>query len=84
MGHLNGEHPELPTSVLPGSEDKIQLLATRHRKGLPLWHEHDAVLDAEDIPEKTGEQLLEEYNKFYASSILERKKLIERNKRGRM
>jgi len=30
-----------PTSALPGSEDKLRVLAERVRLGLPLWHNED-------------------------------------------
>ncbi|MBI1900623.1 MAG: hypothetical protein HYS13_05875 [Planctomycetia bacterium] len=29
------------TDALPGSEQKLQILAERIRRGLPLWHPHD-------------------------------------------
>lgn len=29
------------TGSLPGSEDKIQILADRAKQGLPLWHPKD-------------------------------------------
>lgn len=30
-----------PTSALPGTEDKLNVLAERVRLGLPLWHDRD-------------------------------------------
>ena len=29
------------TRALPGSEDKLEILAERVQRGLPLWHPHD-------------------------------------------
>ena len=29
------------TSALPGSDQKLKVLATRIKQGLPLWHPHD-------------------------------------------
>ena len=34
----------LPTSALPGTEEKVAVLAERARLGLSLWHPHDARL----------------------------------------
>jgi hypothetical protein len=31
------------TEALPGTEDKLQVLAERVRLGLPLWHEKDRI-----------------------------------------
>ena len=36
------EQPNAPTAALPGSEEKICVLAQRARRGLPLWHPLDA------------------------------------------
>lgn len=30
-----------PTSALPGSDEKLSVLAERVRQGLPLWHPDD-------------------------------------------
>jgi hypothetical protein len=30
-----------PTSAMPGSNSKVEVLAERVQKGLPLWHGHD-------------------------------------------
>jgi hypothetical protein len=35
------------TSAIPGTDDKLQILAERARAGLPLWHERDRA-DYED------------------------------------
>ncbi len=35
------------TSAIPGTKDKLEILAERARAGLPLWHERDR-LDYED------------------------------------
>lgn len=35
-----------PTAALPGSEDKVAILAERARLGLSLWHPRDARLGA--------------------------------------
>ncbi|MCA9260403.1 MAG: hypothetical protein KDA61_14425 [Planctomycetales bacterium] len=29
------------TEAMPGSEEKLRVLARRVREGLPLWHDHD-------------------------------------------
>jgi hypothetical protein len=34
-----------PTDALPGTEDKVAVLAERARLGLSLWHPHDATLE---------------------------------------
>ncbi len=39
---LRVEQPNAPTAALPGSEEKIRVLAQRARRGLPLWHSLDA------------------------------------------
>lgn len=38
------------TEALPGSREKLDVLASRVRSGLPLWHECDR-LDCENLPE---------------------------------
>lgn len=35
-------HPDNPTRALPGSREKVQLLAARAQGGLPLFHPDDA------------------------------------------
>lgn len=35
-----------PTTALPGSEEKVAILAERARLGLSLWHPRDARLGA--------------------------------------
>ncbi|HWB12416.1 MAG TPA: hypothetical protein VG826_24540 [Pirellulales bacterium] len=37
-----------PTEALPGSQEKIDVLAERARRGLPLWHRADR-LDCEGL-----------------------------------
>ena len=40
------------TSALPGSEDKLQVLASRIAEGLPLWHPEDRITyDDSELPE---------------------------------
>jgi hypothetical protein len=36
-----------PTSAVPGTEEKVAVLAERARLGLSLWHPHDAPMDRE-------------------------------------
>lgn len=49
MGHWNFEPEEVdrsqynPTRALPGSEDKLAILAQRVARGLPLWHPADRI-----------------------------------------
>lgn len=38
-----------PTEALPGSSEKLDVLAERLRRGLPLWHDSDR-LDCENLP----------------------------------
>jgi hypothetical protein len=38
-----------PTEALPGSTEKLDVLAERLRCGQPLWHQCDR-LDCEDLP----------------------------------
>jgi hypothetical protein len=38
------------TVAMPGSKEKIEVLASRAREGLPLWHEHDRI-DYDDQPD---------------------------------
>jgi len=40
-----------PTEALPGSHEKLDILAERVEQGLPLWHPSDR-LDREDLEEK--------------------------------
>lgn len=35
--------PGEPTTAIPGSEEKIQVIMQRVQNGQPLWHEQDAV-----------------------------------------
>lgn len=44
---VSGDHFE-PTQALPGSERKLEVLAERVRRGLPLWHHSDR-RDCEDL-----------------------------------
>jgi hypothetical protein len=37
------------TKAIPGTEEKLQVLAARVRAGLPLWHKADRA-DYEDLP----------------------------------
>lgn len=38
-----------PTGAMPGTREKLSVLADRVRSGLPLWHGHDRVeYDDED------------------------------------
>ena len=39
------------TEALPGSKEKLDVLAERVRRGLPLWHHEDRV-DCEDLAEE--------------------------------
>lgn len=47
MGYWDFEPPEVPTSqyectdAMPGSQEKLDVLAERLRTGLPLWHPED-------------------------------------------
>jgi limonene-1,2-epoxide hydrolase len=36
----------MPTQALPGTEEKVEILAERARLGLSLWHPRDARIDA--------------------------------------
>jgi hypothetical protein len=36
------------TSALPGTIEKLDVLADRLRQGLPLWHPHDRLTYGED------------------------------------
>lgn len=38
------------TEALPGTSEKLDVLAERVRRGLPLWHQSDRV-DCEDLEE---------------------------------
>ena len=35
------EHRFSPTEALPGSDEKLKILADRIKQGLPLWHPSD-------------------------------------------
>jgi hypothetical protein len=39
------------TQALPGSKEKLAVLAERIRRGLPLWHQQDR-LDCENLAEE--------------------------------
>lgn len=47
MGHWDFEPPEIEscqfswTDAMPGTREKLQVLAERIRNGLPLWHPRD-------------------------------------------
>ena len=47
MGHWDFEPPEVeqtdfsPTTAMPGTSDKLEILAQRIARGLPLWHPSD-------------------------------------------
>ncbi len=49
VGDFNGQTTEAiqPTTALPGSAEKLEVLAERARLGLSLWHPHDAPMDRE-------------------------------------
>jgi len=42
-----------PTEALPGSNEKVRILAERLRRGLPLWHSEDRQ-DYEDLYADSG------------------------------
>src|SRR5207253_6730373 len=49
VGDFNGQ-PSVavqPTTAVPGSPEKVEILAERARLGLSLWHPHDAPMDRE-------------------------------------
>jgi len=39
------------TPALPGSDEKLNVLADRIQNGLPLWHPHDRLTMADDDTE---------------------------------
>lgn len=39
--NASGSDTFRPTEALPGSDDKLSVLAERVRLGLPLWHDND-------------------------------------------
>lgn len=39
-----------PTMALPGSSEKIELLAERLQQGLPLWHPSDRIKYEDGLP----------------------------------
>jgi hypothetical protein len=39
-----------PTTALPGTEEKVLVLAERARLGLSLWHPQDATLERSPVP----------------------------------
>ena len=48
-----------PTSAMPGSEEKLNILAARARAGLPLWNSNDRTDYDEQLPreQQGGEPL---------------------------
>lgn len=48
VSDFNGQaHPAAqPTAALPGTSEKVDILAERARRGLSLWHPQDARLHA--------------------------------------
>ncbi len=38
-----------PTQAMPGSAEKIEVLAARIKAGLPLWHEEDRIYISTDL-----------------------------------
>jgi hypothetical protein len=56
LGHWDFEPSEVEsdnydsTLAMPGTDDKLKMLAERVREGLPLWHPGDR-LDCDDQPE---------------------------------
>jgi len=55
MGIWDFEHPEVPrdtydaTGAMPGTKEKLSVMAERVQAGLPLWHPHDRH-DLDDPP----------------------------------
>jgi len=49
IGNFNGRVPlpPEPTRALPGSAEKVRILAQRARQRLSLWHPDDAPMDKE-------------------------------------
>jgi hypothetical protein len=43
--YRNAPLPDFPTSALPGTPEKIAILAERARLGQCLWHPSDATLE---------------------------------------
>jgi hypothetical protein len=49
QGNWSFEPPEIdpdrfePTSAIPGTREKLAILAERARTGLPLWHQADRI-----------------------------------------
>jgi hypothetical protein len=50
IGDFNGRAalPPEPTRALPGSPEKVRILALRARQRLSLWHPGDAAMDKEN------------------------------------
>jgi hypothetical protein len=46
--------PPFPTSALPGTPEKIAILAQRAGLGQELWHPDDALLDRRLVPKQVG------------------------------
>jgi hypothetical protein len=49
-----GRLPPFPTDALPGTPEKIAVLAWRASEGLALWHPDDALLDRRLLPLLAG------------------------------
>jgi hypothetical protein len=49
VGDFNGaaDLPPRPTDALPGTPEKVAILAERARLGVALWHPLDAPMDIE-------------------------------------
>lgn len=43
------EQPFDSTAALPGSKEKLDVLADRVRQGLPLWHSSDRLYFEDDV-----------------------------------
>jgi hypothetical protein len=41
-----------PTQAIPGTDEKLKVLAARVRAGLPLWHENDCA-DYESVEQRS-------------------------------
>ena len=49
-----GEDKFVATAALPGTEEKLAVLAARLEQGLPLWHPSDRRTYADALPNNTG------------------------------
>jgi hypothetical protein len=58
---LDGIDTDKPSQDLPGSEEKLRLLAARYREGKPLWNNDDRIYpdDSEDTPPEIVEPVKE-------------------------